>query len=242
MRRTIPAFTFCASTFCIGLILAALLFAQTPAGLNLTATTANVSGAPDSVRIEILRWSTDEERDKLMSAWEMKAPPAGAASARGGVRGGAKGGGKGAAAAGGRGRGGAGGGSTAAPATPESSLAGALQGAATVGYVWSSEAAGYALRYAGRFAGPNGSQRIVLLTERRLGAANQRWNSITPGDPNSYEFSLIELRLNPKGEGEGKASVTGKIAPDPAADIVALENYDAQPTVFRDVKEQAERP
>ena len=32
---------------------------------NLTATTANVAGAPDSVRIEILRWSTDEERGQI---------------------------------------------------------------------------------------------------------------------------------------------------------------------------------
>jgi len=50
---------------------AALLLAETPstnpdALLQLTATTANVTGAPDSVRIEILRWSTDDERDRVL--------------------------------------------------------------------------------------------------------------------------------------------------------------------------------
>jgi hypothetical protein len=44
------------------------------------------------------------------------------------------------------------------------------------------------------------------------------------------------LRLNAKGEGEGKASLTGKIAPDAAAKIVALENYDALTPVFRNVR------
>jgi len=33
------------------------------------ATTENVSGAPDAIRIDILRWSTDAEREKLMDAW-----------------------------------------------------------------------------------------------------------------------------------------------------------------------------
>ena len=70
MRRVIPLFVIA------GILAIALLVAQTapPMSLNLTATTANVAGAPDSVRIEILRWSTDEERGKLMSAWELKTP------------------------------------------------------------------------------------------------------------------------------------------------------------------------
>src|ERR1044072_2997299 len=67
-----------------GLLLAAvLMLAETPpaasGGLNLMATSANVSGAPDSVRFEILRWSTEEERDRLMAAWELRPAAAGKA-------------------------------------------------------------------------------------------------------------------------------------------------------------------
>ena len=151
----------------------ALLGAETPAStdgvMNLTATTANVDGAPDAVRIEVLRWSTDEERDRLMAAWNLKLP---AMATEGG------GAGRGRGNAGGRGGRGSGRGAPAAeqaPLTPEGALARALQETTTVGYLWSSEIAGYALRFAGKEANPDGSQRIVLITERRLGAVNQRW-------------------------------------------------------------------
>jgi hypothetical protein len=197
-----------------GLILAVtLLFAETPSAnpnalLQLTATTANVTSAPDPVRIEILRWSTEDKGAGKLG----------------------KGGGKGRGPAS----------EAADSATPDASLARALNETTTVGYLWSSEMAGYALRYAGKVNGPDGSQRIVLITQRRLGAVNQRWNPTFEGAPNSYEFSVIELRLNVKGEGEGKASLVGKVAPDVAAKIVTLESYDALPAVFRNVRVRTE--
>ena len=73
--------------------------------LRFTATTANVSGAPDSIRIDLFRWLTDAERDKLMAAWALK-PAANGGAGRGGGRGGRGG----AAPASGRGRGAARGG------------------------------------------------------------------------------------------------------------------------------------
>jgi hypothetical protein len=231
MRRVIPFFVTA------GILAIALLVAQTApsASLNLTATTANVAGPPDSVRIEILRWSTDDEREKLMSAWELKAPaPSGSEAGRSAAgkqgKGGAKGGG------GGRGRGAAADAGGGEALTPAASLSRALEEAATVGYLWSSENVGYAFRYAGRIENPDRSQRIVLITDRRLGAVNRLWNPNFQGDPNDYEFSVIELRLSAKGEGEGKASLIGKIAPDAGAKIVTLENYDALAPVFRNVR------
>src|SRR5262249_31745309 len=118
----------------------------------------------------------------------------------------------------------------------------ALQETTTVGYLWSSEIAGYALRFAAKIANGDGSQRIILITQRRLGAMNQLWTPTAAGAPNTYEFSAIELRLNAKGEGEGKASLTGKIAPDGATQMLAIENYDALPVAFRGVKTKAGLP
>ena len=220
----------------VSILAVALLFAETPSAnpngpLQLAATTANVTGAPDPVRIEILRWSTDEERERLMAAWNLKPPAAGPSEGRGAKQG--------KAAAKGRG--------PAAPAandtTPEGALDRALNETTTVGYLWSSEMAGYALRYAGKVDGPGGSQRILLITQRRLGAVNSRWNPTFEGNANSYEFSVIELRLNAKGDGEGKISLVGKVAPDVSAKIVTLENYDALPAVLRDVHVRpAEKP
>jgi hypothetical protein len=218
------------------LLAAALILAQaqpapeTKEGLQLTGTIANVSGAPDSIRIELLRWSTEEERQRLMDAWNLK--PAPAAAGRGGA-------GKGAAKAGKGGGGGRGAAKGPAappePLKPEAELARALEEGNTVGYLWSSEVAGYALRYAGRVSAADGSQRIVLLTQRRLGEMTQKWTPVS-GTPNEYEFSVIELRLNSEGVGEGKASLTGTVAPDAAAKMVALENYAGLPVVFREVR------
>jgi hypothetical protein len=231
--------------------------------LTLTATTDNVTGAHDSIKIDLIRWSTNAERDELLSAWTNPVPPA--AAGRGGRGRGAAGavedpfgagndvppGGRGQspAVAGADGRGGRGGGrggnasADAARPTPESSLKAALDKANTAGYLWSSEVAGYALRYAVRLPGQDGGERILLITDRRLGASNDLWKPAGPSSPGdlaaNYEFSLIELRLNAKGEGEGKISLTGKVAVDPASKTFALENYGALPVVLKNVKKQS---
>src|SRR5580698_6679454 len=234
---------------------AGLATAQGPA-LSLTATTENVAGVPDSIRIDLLRWSTDAERDQFVSAWSMTGAAGrggSGAAGRGGAGRGGRGGRGGAAAADpasdedflgdpsalpvarpGRGRGG--GGEQAPPPTAEGTLAAALQRASTVGYLWSSEVAGYAVRYAGKVTRPDGIDRIILITSRRLGATNDLWKPVVPGAPSTYDFSVIELRVNAKGEGEGKASLMGKVVPDPVAKVVAPEDYGALPVVFKNVR------
>jgi hypothetical protein len=201
---------------------------------SYTATSANVSGAPDAIRIDILRWSTDAERDRLMDAWNLKSADANGRGGRGGA-------GRGGAARGGSGRGGRGGGEgdvAAAVPAPEAMLATALKQTTTVGYLWSREVAGYAIRYAGRIENGDGSERVVLITQRRLGAVNDLWNP-AGGDPPAYDFSVIELRMKANGDGEGKASLSGKVAPDGALKMIALENYDALPVVLSHVQRRA---
>jgi hypothetical protein len=234
-------------------VAAAVMMAQSPAPvsgpmLSFTATTDNVAGAPDTVRIDLLRWSTDAERAQLLSAWNMTnvAAQGGRGGGRGG-RGGAGRGGRAAApapdpaaedglAAAPPARSGRGVAEEAPRPTPESTLAAALKQATTVGYLWSSEIAGYALRYAGKAPGPDGLDRIILITDRRLGATNDLWNPVGAAAPSTYGFSVIELRVNSKAEGEGKISLTGKVALDSAAKIVVPENYGALPVVLKNLK------
>jgi hypothetical protein len=214
--------TGCQALFCGMLLAASIVQAGTLA--SYTATTANVSGAPDAIRIDILRWSTDAEREKLMDAWMLKTANAGRAG-RGGGRGAGRAG-RGASEA-----------PPAAKSTPEGMLAKALQESTTVGYLWSREVAGYAIRYAGKAANPDGSERIVLITQRRLGAVNDLWKPAgteTPG----YDFSVIELRVKANGEGEGKTSLNGKVSPDTSLHMIALENYDVLPVVLSLVRKQ----
>src|SRR5262252_9391330 len=84
------------------LAIAIATMAQTAPGpvMRFTATTINVSGAPDPIRIDVLAWSNDADRDALLNAWNLTAAPA--AAGRGGA-GGGRGAGAGAGAGGGRG-------------------------------------------------------------------------------------------------------------------------------------------
>jgi len=229
---------------------AALAMAQTPI-LSFTATTDNVSGAHESIRIDVLRWSTVAEGDQLLAAWNLTAPPATGGRGRGGRGRGAavdpapdpaavdndpsSGGGRAGRGGGRAGRGGRGAPEAPRP-TPEGSLKVALGAAPTVGRLWSSEVAGYSVRFAARLAEPDGSERIILITDRRLGAWNDLWKPAGTDSPNNYEFSVVELHLNSHGEGEGKVSLTGKIVADGAAKTFGLENYAALPVVLKNVR------
>jgi len=141
---------------------------------------------------------------------------------------------------GGGGRGGRGGGGAgnAAPVTPAASLFTALQNGPVNGYLWTSEVTGYAIRYAYKLPLPNGGQRIILATDRRLGASNSTWKPAGAATPTDYEFTVMEFRLGPKGDGEGKASLTGKVTVDAASKSIALEGYDMLPVVFKAIKTQ----
>jgi hypothetical protein len=134
------------------------------------------------------------------------------------------------------GRGGGGGG--AAPQTPESSLAAAIQKAPTAGILWTSENVGYSIKYAYRLPQADGGERIILVTDRRVGKWSNLWMPAAAVTPSDYPFSIIELRFNSKGEGEGRGVVTGKVAVDATAKTIALDNYAALPVILKAVKRQ----
>lgn len=238
---------------------AILILAQAPGAgpvLRLTATSANLASNPAQVRIDVLSWSAQADRDRLLAAWNLTPAPAGGrgGAARGGrgapqqeapgaAPGGAARGAAGAArgAGGARGaappRGGApGGGPPAATAsTPEAALAAALQASPTIGYVWTPESIGYAIRYAARISEAGGTERIILATDRRLGTTGDFWRPASAA-VSEYEFSIIELRLNNNGRGEGKTSLTGKIALDAATGFPGLADYTTLPVMLQDVR------
>jgi hypothetical protein len=214
------------------------------------AETAGLASGPAAVRIDILAWSSDEARGQFVNAWNLVAPVEGRGGAAGGRGGGGRGARGGAAGevpesaappAGGRGgRGGRGGppggpNAAAAPRTPAGSLAAALQAAEGVGYLWSSESVGYSVRYAHRLTQADGSVRIVLATDRRLGGFDGSWKPAT-GVANDYAFTVIELRLNPAMTGEGRTSLSGRVSIDGAANTIALEDNASLPVTLKNVR------
>ena len=181
--------------------------------MDLTASFADAAESAAGVRISIIRWSTDEERDRLVAA--MNPPPRVAAPEvpTQGQRGG--GGGRG-------GRGGRG----DAPAEPEDPVATALGEAQTLGYIWTESVAGYSIKYSYRDTLADGSEQIILATQRRLARR-------TPSDD---EFTLIEIRLDAGGSGEARMSRLTQATSDNATGRIALDNYAATPAVLQNVR------
>ena len=230
------------------------LHAQTPAALNLTAKSANVAEPGTLVRINILRWSTAEERVPVVAAMDplppapapTAAPAAVPAAEAEGDRGGAARGGRGGAAAGGRGAGARGGGAPGgrgggAPGArgggdPISNLTAAIGRAPTIGYIWTNEVVGYSIKYASRATLPGGGERIILATDRRLGSLASGWKPTGAEPATNYEFTVLEMRLDAKGIGEGKTSLTTKVVVDNETKTIALENYDATPALLQNIK------
>jgi hypothetical protein len=201
--------------------------AQTKIDTAFTATSANVKEPGSPVKIHLFRWSTDEERTPALNA--LNPPPAPPRAAGAGERGA---GGRGAGRAPARGRAGR----AAAPLTPIGAFTAAISRAPTIGYIWTNDVTGYSIKYAWRSPVPEGGERIVLVTDRRMGANTVGWNVVASTPPTDYEFTVIEMRLDPKGVGEGKTSLTTPVVVDKDAKTVALENYTAAPAILRNVK------
>jgi hypothetical protein len=147
-------------------------------------------GGADIIEIVVERWSTDQERDRLMKALVEKGPE---------------------------------------------KLLDTLQDLPRVGYFRTPNSLGYDLHYARKMPLPDGGERIVLLTDRYIGF----WEATNRPRRYDYPFTLIELRINKDGEGEGKMSLATKIQYDKEANTIELEDYQSQPVLLKSVRREA---
>ena len=188
------------------------------AALSLRATITSAE-TKEALTITLSRWSTDAERARLVAAHS--APPP--APARGAGPPAAAGG-----RAGARGR--------AAPPPPPPSpfarLSAAIKAAPTLGYIWTDGVTGYSIKYAWRAPGTEEQERIVLVTDRRLNSHAPDWAAASRAAADA-EFTVIEMRIDGQGTGEGKTSLTTKVAIDTDAKTLALEGYAAAPALLK---------
>jgi hypothetical protein len=196
------------------LALAAGMASAEDAVLSLRARVvkATTGGA---LTITVFRWSTDGERAPLLAALTAPPPPPPSPPPAGGRAGAA-------------GRGGRGGGRGTPPPTPLERLAAAVKAAPTLGYVWGDGVTGYSIKYAWRSPA---SDRIVLVTDRRLGVHAPGWALQAEPGPQS-DFTVIEMRLDPGGAGEGKVSLSSGVVVDSAASTLAVDRFAAAPTLL----------
>ena len=130
-------------------------------------------------------------------------------------------------------------GSVASPEGSEESSSGqALSDLPTVGYVWlGSSSVGYDLKYTHREQAPDGGEHITFVTEPRLGTYGRApWTAVDASEPTDDPFTVIELRLDDTGAGEGTMSIATEITLDEASGTVALTDYDSAPVLLDGVK------
>ena len=256
-RRTCSSWVVIAFAGLAVLLIVITSNAQTQTGgseLVLTATPTNV-GSGDRVKINIMNWSTREERRAFVAATIPGPPPASAAPRAGGdvpfTFGGVPGAQGAAAAPAGRGaapaqgaagaapagagaaaaQGAAGATPAASPFNPVTSLLALLDKAPSLGMLWTGENTGYSIKYAYRASMPDGGERIILATNRRVASL-----SPTPNAATAPDYTIIEMKLDSKGVGEAKASLNTKVVVDFEELTLALANYTAAPAVLKNVK------
>lgn len=190
--------------------------AETAPALKLKASVVGASAPMAPLTIELFRWSTDVERAPVLAALAAPSPaPASAAPA---------------APAGRAGRAGRGGRAAAPPASPLERLTTAIKAAPTVGFIWSDGPTGYSIKYAWRSASPSAPERIVLVIDRRLGANVASWPQASTTDA---DLTVVEMRIDAKGAGEAKSSLTSPFVIDAAANTIALDKYTEAPVLLK---------
>jgi hypothetical protein len=160
----------------------------TPERYTAVAMNTN-NGSAGSIDITVNRWSTDKERDALMSVMLQKGPE---------------------------------------------KLLDALQDARPVGHFGAPGKLSWDLRFARKVPFPDGGERVVLVTDRRIGF----WEAANQPRSIDYPFTVIELRLDRDGEGEGKMSLATKVIYDKEQNMITLENYNLQPVLLTHVKRE----
>jgi hypothetical protein len=155
-----------------------------------TASAMNINnGAAGNINITVDRWSTDKQRDALMSAMVEKGPE---------------------------------------------KLLDVLQDMPRMGYFGAPGNLGWDIHFARKTPLPDGGERVVLITDRRIGF----WEAANQPRSIDYPFTVIEIRLNRDGEGEGKMSIATKVIYDKQENMITLENYQLQPVRLTNVKRE----
>ncbi len=107
-----------------------------------------------------------------------------------------------------------------------------FQKAPSIGRLSSPGSVGYDIRFAHQFPGEDGGRRIVLATDRVMSFLEARYRPRTV----DYPFTVIELRLDKEGKGEGRASFYAKVDVDKRNNTLILETFASQPIDLMQVR------
>ena len=163
----------------------------TACAVNLDSSPVARQGA-GTVELVVERWSTDAERDRLLTALVEKGPE---------------------------------------------KLLDTLQSLPRAGYIRTPNSIGYDLHYARKEPMDEGGERVVIATDRYISF----WEARNRPRTIDYPFTVIDMRINREGVGEGKMSLATKITASKDKKQVELENYGTQPVLLQNIKREAVR-
>jgi hypothetical protein len=111
----------------------------------------------------------------------------------------------------------------------------ALQDMPAVGHFGAPGNLSWDIHFARKMPLPDGGERVVLITDRRIGF----WEAANQPRSIDYPFTFIDIRLNRDGEGEGKMSLATKVIYDKKDNMISLENFQTSPVLITNVKREA---
>ncbi len=111
-------------------------------------------------------------------------------------------------------------------------LLNAFRDAPSIGRLAAPGRLGYELRYAVELPGEDGGRRIVVATDRRMSFMEARNQPRTV----DYPFTVVELKMDGDGKGEGRASIYAKIEVDKDNNTIVLEDFGIQPVTLMNVR------
>jgi len=177
------------SAACLGVAALVVVSAQTLGSPErFTAAAFNTNrGAAGNIDIQVDRWSSNAEHDRLINALTTKG---------------------------------------------DDKLLDVLRDLPVKGNFRAPGQLGWDIRYAHHDATEEGGERVVLATDRPIGFLEQA------NQPRSinYPFTIIEMRLNRDGEGDGRMSLATRVIFDKKKNRITLENFELQPVLLTHVK------
>ena len=103
-----------------------------------------------------------------------------------------------------------------------------------VGYIRTPNSLGYDLQYAWRIVNSDGTSRVIIGTDRPINF----WEASRQPRTIDYPFTIIEMRLDAKGNGEGRMAAGTKISRSRDGKTIELENYGISPVALNEIKLQ----